>query len=142
MPVRKKKKVAGKTCVSDIEGFEPLLEDLPELYTDLRIERTDRADIIVRQVLEFCAGFYSPVRLTAFFVIYVIAHGTEIAGGPPFVKAPLPDPAFSLHTADRADIVFRKVIECRAFRDAIVRFPAERRVDVTAEFAAVPGHIL
>ena len=56
----------------------------------------------------------------ALFVIHVIAHRTNPAGGHPFVKSPFSDPAFTILAADRADIVVRKVLKGCAGGDAVV----------------------
>ena len=107
---------------SDIQGLEAAFEYIAELQVDLGIGCADRADIIIRKILEFCAGFNTPVGFPAFFIIDIIAHGTEITGWLPYLKTPFPDPAFSLQAADRADIVVGEILKGRAGRDAVMGF--------------------
>ena len=72
-----------------------MLEDLAESYADIRVERTDRADVVVGQVLELRPGPDPAVRLPALLIIDVIAEAAEIPRGPPFLKAPFADLPFS-----------------------------------------------
>ena len=110
---------------SDVQRLKPAFEYIAELQAHFRISCADRADIIIRKILEFRAGFYTITRFPAFLVIDIIAHGTEITGGPPFLKTPLPDPSFSLHSADRTEIVVGEVLKGRAGWDAMVGFAPE-----------------
>jgi hypothetical protein len=66
------------------------------------------------------------VGFTAFFIIDVIAHGTDIACRPPLIKAPLANPAFSLESTDWAKICLGKILEGSACRNSIMRLPAKR----------------
>lgn len=116
----------------NIKGFKPLFEDFPELDPDLRIKGTDRTDIIIGKILEFCPCLYAAMRLSAFFIVDIPAYGTDIPGGVPFLKSPLPNPALALITADGAYVIFGKVVKSCPGRDIIMRLPPERRVHVPA----------
>lgn len=94
--------------------------------TDCGIKCAHGTTIVIRKILKFRSGFNTTVRLSPFFIIYVIAQRTEVASGPPFFKAPFADPPLTLLAADGADIIVRKIIECRPCRDTVMRFPAER----------------
>ena len=126
----------------NIEWFESLLEDLAELDSDLGVKGADRAYIIVREIFELCSRFYPAVRFPTFFIVHIIAHRTDIPGRPPFVKSPFADPSLSIPSADRADIVIRKILKCRTCWNTIMGFATEGRINVPTERAAVSGHVL
>jgi hypothetical protein len=110
---------------SDVQRLKPVFEYLAKMQTDLGVSCADRADIIIREILKFRAGFNAMMRFPAFLIIDIIAHGAKITGGMPFLKAPLPDLSLSLHAADRAEIVIREVLKGCTGRNAIMRFAPE-----------------
>src|SRR5512137_364349 len=117
--------VTGKKGIcrcSDIQGLKAVFEYIAEPQAYPGIGCTDRADIIIREIFEFRAGFYTPVGFPAFLVIDIIAHGTKITSRVPFLKTPFTNPAFSLHTADRAEVIVGKILKGCAGRNAIMRF--------------------
>jgi hypothetical protein len=125
---------------SGVQGFEPVLEHLAELKADLGIKGTDRADIVVRQILEFRTGPDAPVGFPALLVIDIVAEHTEVAGGVPFLKAPFPDPAFSPLPTDRAEVIVGEILKCRAGRNAVVGLAPQGGVDVATDPAFIPDN--
>lgn len=119
------------------EGRETLFDNVPVTQDNLWISCTDRAYIIFRQILKFGPCFNAPVGFSSFFIIDVVAHGTDIACRTPFVKSPLANLAFSLEPAYRADVGIRQIFKSCALRYSIVRFAPERRVDISAKPAFV-----
>ena len=110
----------GAIYSSYLQGFEPILEHLAKLQADLGVKCTDGADVIIGKIFKLRTGFNTTVGLPALFIIYIITHRTEIAGGTPFLKSPFSDPAFALLAADRTDIGFGKIFKGRACRNTIV----------------------
>ena len=106
---------------SFVQRGEPLLDNIPVPQHNFWICCTDRTDIIFRQILKFCSRFNTMVGFTAFLIIDVIAHGTDIACRPPFFKSPLANLAFSLESTDGTEIRFREIFKRGACRNAIMR---------------------
>lgn len=126
---------------SDIKRSESLFGNIAVPEYQLWIGCADRADIIIREVLEFCSRLNAPVGFPALFIIHIVAHRTDIAGGPPFVKSPFTDPPLSLLAADRADVAVWQIVEGCSGGDAVMGFTPEGGVNVPAKPAPVAGHV-
>gem|GEM_PF-5626677 len=104
-----------------IEGRESLLDNIPVPKDNFRIGCADWTDIIFRKVFKFCPWFDPAMGFSSFFIVDIIAHGTNIACRSPFIKAPFANLAFSLKSTDGTEIRFRKIFKGGACRNAIMR---------------------
>ena len=94
-----------------IRGRESLLDNIPVPQDNFRIGCADRTNIIFRQVFKFCPGFDPAMGFSAFFIVDIITHGTDIACRPPLIKAPFANLAFSLKSTDGTEIRFREIFK-------------------------------
>ena len=123
-----------------INRLETLFKDLAELHEDLGVKGTDRTYISFRKIFELRPGFDAAMRLSALFIVHIVAHRTDISRRLPFLKPPLADPSLSFHTTDWTYVVFREIFEWSPPGDSIMGFAAEGRIHIAAELAFIANN--